>query len=490
MTDMRNEGKSAFWGQVGALARKLGNTGAAPPPAVPARAAPRPPPTPADPLLAFARRVRAVLGDGATASAGAIYIVNLSKVRQLLMDEGRWDRLADRVQSICLQMIRQRLDPADLFHSLPGPIFLIVFARLSLEAAKLKCAAIAEEIGQRLTGCDPKFKDVMVGAAMAGLGKDDIALNLTYLMAEAERVIADGPAAVVADLAPEGAATAAPRRAFDNPWLVEDRAAGVKAAAVNDWYYDETPECPPDLSFVYLPLWHVKHRAIATFLCLPVLPVSPSQSLVGDAIFATAPAAVLCELDIALLRKVAGDLELLLADGKHATLSLPVHFETLAQRTQRKRYMSVCVGLNEGLRRHLAFELVDLPEDAPAGRVAELLSYVRPFARLLSVRTTLSQVQFDTFGAAKVSSVGVAVGRETLSESQLLSRMNCFTKAANRAGLHTYAFELRTHSITAAALGAGFDYISGQMIGSIVDAPDAAYHFDVADLYAGLLGEA
>jgi len=197
---------------------------------------------------------------------------------------------------------------------------------------------------------------------------------------------------------------------------------------------------------------------------------------------------LLCELDIALLKRVAGDLEALLANGKHATLSLPVHFETLAQSTQRKRYMAVCAALSEGLRRHLAIELVDLPEDAPAGRIAELLSYVRPFARLLSVRTTLSQGQFDTFGAAKVSSVGVALGRENLSETESLRRMNRFTKAANRAGLHTYAFELRTRSITTAALGAGFDYISGQMIGSIVDAPDAAYHFEFADLYAGLLG--
>jgi len=229
MTGMGNEqdeGKSAFWGQVGALARKLGGAGVtAHPPAAPAPVAAGQRTTSVDPLVAFARRVRAVLADGATASAGAIYIVNLTKVRELLMAEGRWDRLADRVQNICLQMIRQRLEPADMFHCLPGPIFLIVFAHLSLDAAKLKCAVIAEEIGQRLTGCDPKFKDVMVGAAMAGLSKNDVALNLTYLMAEAERVIADGQAGVTAGLDSE--ATDPPHRAFDNPWLVEDRSSEV-----------------------------------------------------------------------------------------------------------------------------------------------------------------------------------------------------------------------------------------------------------------------
>jgi len=481
MRDGRDDGKSAFWGQVGALARKLGGTAAPAPPAaqVPPALERRSPP--ADPLVDFARRVRAVFGDRAAASAGAIYMVNLSKVRQALIAEGRWDRLADRVQNICLQMIRQRLEPADIFHCLPGPIFFIVFARLSLDAAKLKCAAISEEIAQRLIGCDPKFKDVRVAASVAGLSKGDITRDLTYLMAEAEQVMAEG------QTGPVVAEEAAPHGAFDNPWLVENREGKAKAAAVNDWYYEAVPECPPDLSFIYLPLWHVKHRAIATFLCLPILPVSASQSLVGDAIFATAPAALLCELDIALLKKVADDLGALLAAGKHAALSLPVHFETLAQSAQRKRYIAVCAALNEGVRRHLAIELVDLPEDAPGGRIAELLSYVRPFARSLSVRITLSQGQFETFGAANVSSVGVALGRENLSESELARRMNHFTKAANQAGLHTYAFELRTRSITTAALGAGFDYISGQMIGSIVDAPNAAYHFEFADLYAGLL---
>ena len=136
----------------------------------------------------------------------------------------------------------------------------------------------------------------------------------------------------------------------------------------------------------------------------------------------------------------------------------------------------------------MALELVDLPEGAPAGRIAELLAYIRPYSRILSVRTHLSQAQFDTFSAAKVVAVGVALGRETLSEAELFPRMNRFTQAANQAGLRTYAFELRTRSMTTAALGAGFDYISGQMIGSVKDAPDAAYKFEFADLYSGLLG--
>ena len=278
-----------------------------------------------------------------------------------------------------------------------------------------------------------------------------------------------------------------PAAAFDNPWLIDTGAEAETAAPDRGWYYEPTQECPLDLSFVYLPLWHVKHRAIGTFLCLPTLPVTRFQVLVGDAIFAAAPPALVCELDIGILKKVKGDLEALLAGGKRAMLSLPVHFETLARSPQRRRYLSACAELTDGVRQLLALELVDLPEGAPAGRIAELLAYIRPYSRFLSVRTHLSQAQFDTFSAAKVVAVGVALGRETSSEAELFPRMNRFTQAANQAGLRTYAFELRTRSMTTAALGAGFDSISGQMIGSVMDAPDAAYRFEFADLYAGLL---
>lgn len=442
--------------------------------------------------VAFARRIRSVLADQGRISAGALYLINLDKVRQVFEAQGRWKRLADRVHETCRRIIEQHLDAADLFHSLPGPIFMIVFAHLRPDVARAKCAMIAEEIGRHLTGSDPEFKDVTVGATVVVLKKDDVALDLIDLKAEAERLMGSGNAVTVLAKAesPNRPVTGeANPIALDNPWLPDVESDASQSLTDHEWYYEPKRECPPDLSFAYLPLWHVRHRAIGTFLCLPSLPIIQSQRLVGDAIFAETPPALACELDLGVLKKVMGDLESLLAGGKRALLSLSVHFETLAHSSSRRRYLSLCAELSEAARQHLTIELVDLPEGAPAGRISELLSYLRPFARILSVRTHLSQTQFEVFSAAKVTAVGVALGRETLPEAELFPRINGFAQAANAAGLRTYAVDLRTRSITTAALGAGFDYISGQMIGSITDAPDAAYRFEFADLYAGLLGE-
>lgn len=459
-------------------------------------APPSPPATMAPPSLppetiAFARRIRAVLADQGRVSAGALYLINLDKVRQAFEAQGRWKRLAERVHDTCRHIIEQHLDAADLFHSLPGPIFMIVFAHLLPETAKAKCAMIAEEIGRHLTGSGPAFSDITVGATVVQMKKDDIALDLIDLKAEAERLMGSGHTVTVGAKA-EGSNRPVTEKsnpaAIDNPWLVDTESEASQPLADHEWYYELAPDCPSDLSFVYLPLWHVKHRAIGTFLCLPSLPVIQSQRLVGDAIFAEAPPALACELDIGVLKKVTGDLKSLLTSGKRALLSLSVHFETLARSPYRRRYLSLCTELSDAARQHLTIELVDLPEGAPAGRISELLSYLRPFAGMLSIRTHLSQTQFEAFSAAKVIAVGVALGRESLPEAELFPRINGFALAANAAGLRTYAVDLRSRSITTAALGAGFDYISGQMIGSIMDAPDAAYRFEFADLYAGLLG--
>jgi hypothetical protein len=166
------DSNTAFWRQVGKFTRKLANDGLAPPPGPP-----RPVRPPQPDLVTFAQRIRAVLADRGTASAGALYLINLDTVRQAFEAQGQWERLADRVNHICLKAIAKVLDAADLFHALPGPIFLIVFARLQPDAAKAKCAMIAGEIGRLLVGLDPTLKDVMVGAAAAQLQQGDVALD-------------------------------------------------------------------------------------------------------------------------------------------------------------------------------------------------------------------------------------------------------------------------------------------------------------------------
>jgi hypothetical protein len=234
-------------------------------------------------------------------------------------------------------------------------------------------------------------------------------------------------------------------------------------------------------------MWHVRDRAVATFLCLPAIGVSNDELLVGDAIYAVAPPLVVCRVDIDILLRVEEDLVTLRQSGKRAMLAVPVHFETLARSRERRCYLAALTELNEDVRRHMAIELVDLPEGAPAGRIAELLAYLRPVVARVVVRTSLSRSQFDAFAAAQVFAVGAAIGRDPGPETEIIDRMESFVRGVERAGLRCYAFEIGTRSLAIAARGAGFDYLSGSTIGGALDSPEAAYRFETVDLYGDIL---
>lgn len=440
--------------------------------------------------VAFARSVRVFFKNHGAVSAGAIHFFNLDKVRQILVAQGRWERLSDRVQAVCQQMLEKRLDRSDLFHCLPGPIYVIVFAHLNPSAAKLKCEIIAEEIRCRLIGCDPQFEGVKVGVSEIDLQEKDDTLTVTALKIEADRIIAIAG----------GAAASAARadtlnwmfedqqpRSQEGPWIIDDTRPSNSAKSMNEWYYAEGQDLPKNLSFAYLPLWHVQQRAIGSFLCVPALAVAGSEPQLGDTLFRTAPPELLCELDIAAFKKVTEDLVVMLDSGKQAILSLPIHFETLARSTLRRRYLSQCGDMASGIKRYLGVEILDFPQEAPAGRISQILNFMRPFSSRFSIRTDLAQTRFEAFKAANIQSAGVALGREDAPESEIIPWLNAFTRAAGHVGVQTYAIDLRTRSMTAAALGAGVNYLSGDMIGSTSDFPNAAYRFDLADIYAGLI---
>ncbi len=505
-SEIRESG--TFWARVGLLAQRLAvKSPPAPgaPPKAGARAAPSPPPT--DIAASFVRRLRQIVDSGGASAVGAVHVISLADMRTVLEKQGRWQMLAPRVEAVCAAVIGQRLDGADVMQPLPGPAFFIAFARVSPDAARAKCALIAQEIERRLLGDDPALDGVHVTAGVLRLDQDEVTIDdidhgagMGDLAARADTTIVGAPAVALPSGPsgePESPGNDDPlwrslereNYAFDNPWVVRiGRTDGVAAKEKGDWYYEGVPStCPVGLTYVYVPMWHVRDRAVGTYLCLPAIPVSDEDMLVGDAIYAAAPPLLVCKVDIDILLKVEEDVTALLQKGQRAILSVPVHFETLARPRERRAYLAACAGLSDEVQRHIAIELVDLPEGAPAGRIAELLAYLYPFTARVGVRTSLSQSRFDLFSAARIFAVGVAIGREPGSETEIISRMNSFVHMAERAKLPTYAFEIGTRSLAVAARGAGFNYISGSTIGAAMESPEAAYRFETLDLFAGLL---
>ncbi|MDO8605836.1 MAG: hypothetical protein Q7R40_04815 [Phaeospirillum sp.] len=456
-----------------------------------------PPTAPID-LLAFARRLKGALDQQGGVTAGTIQIINLDSVRHALGD--RWPRLADRVASLADMVINRRTERHDMVTRLDGPLFLIVFTRLDAAGAKAKCAMIAEEIERHLLGWSADFKAVRVGAAVARLTAQEVTLERLDVKGEVARALcqaakafspcaqASVPTANVGEIA-EPSVKADP----DGSWTTVPPSPSSAAPACErftDWYYEDRKVTISEITFRYWPVWHVRRRAIGTFLCMPTVPMGRDCVLVGSRTMADISPQLVAEIDRLGLVRVSGDIQSLAANDQRALVSAPVHFETLATLRLRKDYLAVCANLPTIVRRHLILELVGLPDGTPEGRVIELLNVVRQFCLAINVRVRLTETRFAALVGARVHAVGAALDEkeEEGDEGDLFRRMNDFTTSAEKANLKTYLHGSPSRSLSVAALCSGFDYVAGDGLATAVGTPDPAYRFNAIDLYSALLG--
>jgi hypothetical protein len=61
--------------------------------------------------------------------------------------------------------------------------------------------------------------------------------------------------------------------------------------------------------------------------------------------------------------------------------------------------------------------------------------------------------------------------------------MQRFAASAKKAGVAAYIRGVRSLSLATAAIGAGFDFVDGDIISGGTEKPSTAYQFDLDDLF-------
>ena len=79
------------------------------------------------------------------ATASMVQMVQLSDVRKALGDQ--WPKVAETAMSVAETLLRHRLDQSDVFSRYMDYGFVVVFARLDPEMAKLRADALSENGG-------------------------------------------------------------------------------------------------------------------------------------------------------------------------------------------------------------------------------------------------------------------------------------------------------------------------------------------------------
>jgi hypothetical protein len=415
---------------------------------------------------AFEDRLRDMLGQSSDAAvlAGRVNFIGLDKIKERL--GATWERVASSADRIARQTIERHMESGDIFSGLQGFSYVMVFARLSQEQARVKCLLIAEQISKTLLG-ETGTELINVKAAVARIdGHIDLkAISLAEELTASLDAAGDLEFLDRQPIPPEPPARAA-------------AALSTAAAAAKQ-------DPLAKLSFSYRPVWDKTRSVVSAFSCMAQVRLSDVGPAADDA------AAMIGDdpeergrLDEMMQERVLADISGLMRDGLPVLLILPVHFETLSSVARRRKFARVLgERLNEESRKRLLIEIDGVPAGAMQSRLIELITPVRALCRGIMLRMSLETSDFANVKGCGAFAIGADVGARVEPEFTLMMWMNRFARAAEKAGVETFAHGLRSLSQVAGGIGAGFGYLDGDAVAKPVAHPRRAVEFRLDDLY-------
>lgn len=419
---------------------------------------------PARQATEFQSQLSEILGHAGSSAvhAGRINLIGLERIKEQF--GASWARVADRAERIARSTIERHLAPGDIFTAVDGIHYVIVFATLPRREAQLKCVLMAREIARALLGEE--------GASE---------LEVRTAVAKLDGTLGFATVPTIEDLLTSPA--------FDDLPLADYQ---ERASAVEE--LEAVPLGLPGkgrsdvlstLRFAYRPMWSPSHSVISAYLCVPLLMTSDNGPIYGDAEQVLGgDAEEMARLDFAVLMHGLAELHMMVRDKRHLLVTIPVHFETLCSSVRRTAYAKeLAGGITHDTSRLLVIELVGVPDGVPQSRMVELITPLRPHCRAMTARVRLEVADFTALKVLGILSIGCDIAETAGSELVLMQRMARFARAGEKARLGTHIRGVRSISLLAAALGAGFRYIDGDAVSPLVDRPRQLLRFTLADAY-------
>lgn len=392
------------------------------------------------------------------ASVGHVQFIGLERLRDHL--GGDWDKEKARVHAAADSVIRGHLLKGDIHRRIDDVSFVVVFASLGRDAARMKCVLIADAIVKRLVGAEVDLSLVLIRTAVL---KEDGEVVLQ------QAADLDGLVGHIAQLPPED-----PAAPMDS-WLAADPQDRRQRL---DW-------CLRSAKFRFQPLWCVYRGTIFLYRVQPSRRARTGQTLSGYRLLPQPddPDAVL-ELDLRCAQAAVPELARARDKGLQHLVGLTAHFESVASVKRRLRLVNVLQRVPEHLRASLVCTIAAVPPGLSQSKLNEIVSGLRPFFRLFTAILRSPDSDLRLFADAKLYAVGVSLppGQELFDVAGLEIRRLC--KESRRLGLKTHLHDLASPSLLRHTLALGFDYIDGDAVAPVVDRPTGILSLAAEDLIA------
>lgn len=387
--------------------------------------------------VVFAARLQEVVEKGDKGSAGKLQLLNLDEIKRDAGD--RWEQIADKARVIAEQVIRHRLAPSDVVAPYDDHSFIVLFAELTEEQARLKAAAIAREVRERLLG-ELGVKDhgwvkafvtdvETLQSASAGVSSDEVILSWN--------------------------------RVFD---AEEDCAPPLPGAQAID---AELQSRLGEVGISYRPTLMTAKGVIGIYAPHILRLDALNRILTGAAAFPHNDAAVTFEMDKAAAKRAVDQVRGALKAG-HRTglLHITLHTSSLVTHSSGL-IIDMFRALPPEFRRFFIIGINTQTPGVPQTKLWEALPAVQPFCRSVTVQVTTEFSDFDRLARAKVSAVGIDLEEADIGDvtpTSLTREILPLAKHAAKAGLNSYLYGIKRREIARAAKEAGFTYLNGPII--------------------------
>lgn len=395
--------------------------------------------------------LRRILARRDPTPAGSIHLMGLDSLADRL--GSHWPAVADRVHLLTIRLLNQYLSPNDTWFRHSGDTYVVVFAQLGTAQAEIICNTMVEELQRLLLG-STDTDSITVRASVQRIGSDTLSAptRLNRMLEDTARTLSQ---------------TSYPaERQEPSP------ATGIAARSTD-------PAGP--LQVCYRPVWDVKQQVVSVFIaracrqrygrtplwayeCLED-PEDPSQIL---------------NLDIQVIEEAVNTALELYDNRFRFFLSVPIHFESLAVQGRRRALLSCLQDIPAHMRPLMTYHLYGLPTGIPVGRLAEMVSVLRPLGR-----TTMVVVDAANHDLKVVAEAGAKVACILLPPGAVAQRHRAdllrFGLSAAKNRLYSSVEGVEDLNMEHLCEDAQISFLSGDLIGGWMDTPQQAVHRNLDD---------
>lgn len=240
---------------------------------------------------------------------------------------------------------------------------------------------------------------------------------------------------------------------------------------------NEHMEPPLTVAISFLPMWHVTKQAVGLHLCQLSLEYGAEHLTYTSILKKGAPAEIVNTIDKILVRKIKQELQESCLAGVINIVGVPIHYSTLEGIGSRRDFQYMCHTIPEDFRNRLVWEIVKAPLESWRSRLPEAIAAARPFGRAVFLRVDLFRISFSDMmhnlkhlRPAGVQAVGFDVTTVPASQSGVIEMLEQLAAGAKEHGLKCYAHGLGSMSLVTAAVCAGLDHVSGEVVAEETDA--------------------